>query len=429
MEELQEFIEEMRSTSSATDKIAIITRSSAFIHKVLEATYNPYKQYHVTSKTCKKNNDLLDKTTFDFMDGDIFKLLNSLTKREFTGHKAIGIINGFVDFYGQIIYKIIDKDLDIRVGASTINKAVPGLIPTFKVALAQNYEGKCDWNDRWWVSRKLDGVRCLAITDENGNCKLYSRMGKEFTTLNKVKEAIEATGIINHVFDGEICLMDENGDEDFQGVMKQLRRKDHQIKNPIFMMFDMLHKSEFNNEKGDTSLTKRLHTLRSWILNNLDNPMIRSKNDILRYTDQYLIRDEDHFKFWHEVECKDNWEGLMLRKDVGYEGKRTKNLLKVKKFHDAEYEVLGWDVDQHEVVRDGKSVSMTMLSQVWIEHKGYIVKVGSGFTQEQRLEYMDGSIVGKVITVQYFEETNNQEGGISLRFPTVKIIHGEKRDM
>ena len=429
MKELQEFIGEMRSTSSATDKIAIITRSSAFIHKVLEATYNPYKQYHVTSKTCKKNNDLLDKTTFDFMDGDIFKLLNSLTKREFTGHKAIGIINGFVDFYGQIIYKIIDKDLDIRVGASTINKAVPGLIPTFKVALAQNYEGKCDWNERWWVSRKLDGVRCLAITDENGNCKLYSRMGKEFTTLNKVKEAIEATGIINHVFDGEICLMDENGDEDFQGVMKQLRRKDHQIKNPIFMMFDMLHKSEFNNEKGDTSLTKRLYTLRSWILNNLDNPMIRSKNDILRYTDQYLIRDEDHFKFWHEVECKDNWEGLMLRKDVGYEGKRTKNLLKVKKFHDAEYEVLGWDVDQHEVVRDGKSVSMTMLSQVWIEHKGYIVKVGSGFTQEQRLEYMDGSIVGKVITVQYFEETNNQEGGISLRFPTVKIIHGEKRDM
>ena len=429
MKELQEFIGEMRSTSSATDKIAIITRSSAFIHKILEATYNPYKQYHVTSKTCKKNNDLLDKTTFDFMDGDIFKLLNSLTKREFTGHKAIGIINGFVDFYGQIIYKIIDKDLDIRVGASTINKAVPGLIPTFKVALAQNYEGKCDWNDRWWVSRKLDGVRCLAITDENGNCKLYSRMGKEFTTLNKVKEAIEATGIINHVFDGEICLMDENGDEDFQGVMKQLRRKDHQIKNPIFMMFDMLHKSEFNNEKGDTSLTKRLHTLRSWILNNLNNPMIRSKNDILRYTDQYLIRDEDHFKFWHEVECKDNWEGLMLRKDVGYEGKRTKNLLKVKKFHDAEYEVLGWDIDQHEVVRDGKSVSMTMLSQVWIEHKGYIVKVGSGFTQEQRLEYMDGSIVGKVITVQYFEETNNQEGGISLRFPTVKIIHGEKRDM
>ena len=423
MIELFNFINEMRSTSSATDKIAIITRSSTFIHNVLEATYNPYKQYHVTSKTCKKNNDLVDKTTFDFMDGDIFKLLNSLTRREFTGHKAIGVINGFVDYNGQIIYKIIDKDLDIRVGAKIINKAVPGLIPTFNVALAQSYEGKCDWNDRWWVSRKLDGVRCLAITDEEGKCKLYSRMGKEFTTLDKVKEAIEATGIINSVFDGEICLVDEDGNEDFQGVMKQLRRKDHQIENPAFMIFDMLTKSEFEAEKSDRKLYPRLIILKQWLRGRFIN------ESILRFTDQTLITDQDHFEYWNTVENKDNWEGLMLRKDVGYEGKRTKNLVKVKSFHDAEYEVLGWDVDQHEVVRDGKSVSMTMLSQVWIEHKGYIVKVGSGFTQEQRLEYMDGSIVGKIITVQYFEETHNDKGGISLRFPTVKIVHGDKREV
>ena len=423
MLELQNFINEMRSTSSATEKIAIIKRSSAFIHDVLEYTYNPYKQYHVTSKTCKKNNDLLDKTTFDFMDGDIFKLLNSLTRREFTGHKAIGIINGFVDYYGQIIYKIIDKDLDIRVGAKVINKGVPGLIPTFNVALAKEYDEKCDWNERWWVSRKLDGVRCLAITDEEGNCKLYSRMGKEFTTLDKVKEAIEATGIINSVFDGEICLVDEDGNEDFQGVMKQLRRKDHQIENPAFMIFDMLTKSEFEAEKSDRKLYPRLIILKQWLRGRFID------ESILRFTDQTLITDQDHFEYWNTVENKDSWEGLMLRKDVGYEGKRTKNLVKVKSFHDAEYEVLGWDIDTHEVVRDGKSESMTMLAQVWIEHKGHIVKVGSGFTQEQRLKYMDGSIVGKIITVQYFEETKNDKGGISLRFPTVKHIYDGERSM
>ena len=431
MTELQDFIDEMRSTSSATEKTAIIARSSAFIHNILEATYNPYKQYYVTSKTCKKNSDLLDKWSYYLGNGDIFKLLNSLTRREFTGHKAIGVINGFVanNAYGELLYRIIDKDLDIRVGASTINKAVPGLIPTFKVALAQNYEGKCDWSDEWYVSRKLDGVRCIARVDNEGNCSLFSRTGKEFTTLNKVKEAIEATGIISTTFDGEICLVDEDGNEDFQGVMKQLRRKDHQIANPAYMVFDMLRNDDFDNSKGTESLKTRLLKCRSWIRKNLDNPMIESKNDILRFTDQTLITGEDHFEYWRNIECKDNWEGLMLRKNCGYEGKRTKNLVKVKKFHDAEYEVLGWDVDQHEVVRDGKSVSMTMLSQVWIEHKGYIVKVGSGFTQEQRLEYMDGSIVGKLITVQYFEETNNQEGGISLRFPTVKHIYENERNM
>jgi len=68
-----------------------------------------------------------------------------------------------------------------------------------------------------------------------------------------------------------------------------------------------------------------------------------------------------------------------------------------------------------------------MLSQVWIEHKSHLVKVGSGFTQEQRLKYMDGSILGKTITVQYFEETKNQDGGISLRFPTVKHIYENGR--
>ena len=131
---------EIRSTSSATDKIAIIKRSSAFIHKILEATYNPYKQYHITSKTCKKNNGLFKYNTHT----EVFTLLDDLTNRVYTGHNAIAQVNGFkmaVDG-GGLVYKIIDKDLDIRVGASIINKAIPGLIPTFKVALAQNYEGK-----------------------------------------------------------------------------------------------------------------------------------------------------------------------------------------------------------------------------------------------------------------------------------------------
>ena len=421
MEELEKFIEEMRSTSSALDKVAIIKRSSAFIHKILEATYNPYKQYHITSKTCKKNSGLFKYNTHT----EVFTLLDDLTNRVYTGHDAIAQVNGYEAniLKGELVYKIIDKDLDIRVGASIINKAIPGLIPTFKVALAQNYEGKCDWNDRWWVSRKLDGVRCLAITDEEGKCKLYSRMGKEFTTLDKVKEAIEATGIINSVFDGEICLVDEEGNEDFQGVMKQLRRKNHQIENPAFMIFDMLFKPEFEAEKSERKLYSRLIILKQWLRGRFID------ESILRFTHQTLITDQDHFEYWNTIENKDSWEGLMLRKDVGYEGKRTKNLVKVKSFHDAEYEVLGWDIDQHEVVREGKSVSMTMLAQVWIEHKGHIVKVGSGFTQEQRLEYMDGSIVGKTITVQYFEETKNDRGGISLRFPTVKIVHGDKREM
>jgi len=420
MTELKIFIEKMRATSSSLEKVEILKNESKWIQGVLEYTYNPYKQYHVTSKTCKKNSDKVSYT-----DYTLFELLDKLTNREVTGHAAIELVNRFatknVDW--NLIYDIIDKDLKIRCGAKVINKAFPSLIPEFNVTLAQEYKGKCDWNDEWYASRKLDGVRCLARVDTEGKCTLFSRTGKEFTTLNKVKEAIEKTGIVNVTFDGEICLMDDSGNEDFQGIMKELRRKDHQIENPIFLMFDMINNWEFENGKGDTPLDLRLQTLRGWFNGRFID------NNILRYLDQFQITGDDHFETWNKMSAEKGWEGFMLRKNVGYEGKRTKNLVKVKKFFDAEYEVLDYDIDEHEVVRYGRQDTIPMLSQVWIEHKGYKVKVGSGFNQEQRLQYVDGSIVGKLITVQYFEETKNDKGGISLRFPTVKHIYEGKRDM
>ena len=417
MEELRLFIDEMQATSSSLDKVAILKRQSEFIQKVLEYTYNPYKQYHVTSKTCIKN---MDKGITE-NDYTLFEILDKLNNREVTGHSAIKLVNS----QDILIYKIIDKDLKIRTGAKVINKAFPGLIPEFNVALAQNYDSKCDWNDVWYASRKLDGVRCLAVVNEVGECTLYSRMGKEFTTLNKIKEAIEATNIINTVFDGEICLMDEDGNEDFQGVMKQLRRKDHQIENPTFMIFDGIYKPDFDKGKSKIKLSDRLQTLRTWLHDhNSRNP----NQSTLRYLDQAQITDGRHFDMWGQMANDGNWEGFMLRKDVGYEGKRSKNLLKVKTFHDAEYEVLDAEFGPMAVVRDGKEKQETMLSQVWIKHKGWWVKVGSGFSQEQRIKYTNENIIGLTITVQYFEETKNDKGGISLRFPTVKHIYEQKRE-
>ena len=129
------FIEKMRATSSSTDKIQIIKDSSPFIHKVLEYTYNPFKQFYVTSKTCIKNSHLKQNHSFN-----LFEVLDKLMNREVTGHDAIKLVNGYDD---ESIYKVIDKDLGIRAGAQVINKAIPGLIPTFSVALAQEYKEEC----------------------------------------------------------------------------------------------------------------------------------------------------------------------------------------------------------------------------------------------------------------------------------------------
>ena len=432
LDTLQQFVNEMQATSSSLDKVEILKKYKDKPHftTILNVVYDPHIQFYVTSKSCLKHRDISHELNSELAEEDILHILDALAARQATGHDAIKCVNGFINCFPQhekLIYNIIDKDLEIRAGAKVLNKAIPGLIPEFNVALAQKYEPKLasfgkDTNETWYASRKLDGVRCLAVVDVEGNCTLYSRMGKEFTTLNKIKYAIEATGIINTVFDGEICIIDEDGNEDFQSVMKELRRKDHQIENPTFMLFDMIHKTDFENNKSTKILSERLHKLRSWL-----GPRYATKNT-LRYLDQYVITDNKHFDKWAQMATDNNWEGFMLRKDVAYEGKRTKNLLKVKKFHDAEYTVVDCDVSSMAVVRDGKEEQETMLAQVYIEHKGHLVKVGSGFSQEQRIKYLTEDIVGKTITVQYFEETHNDKGGISLRFPTVKHIYENERD-
>ena len=99
--------------------------------------------------------------------------------------------------YEDLIFSIIDRNLEIRASESVINKVIPGLIPTFDVALANKFDPKrVDWNDIWLASRKLDGVRCLAFVDENGKCSFYSRQGKTFDTLDVLKKEIESLIIV-----------------------------------------------------------------------------------------------------------------------------------------------------------------------------------------------------------------------------------------
>ncbi len=435
LKRLQEFVDKMKSTSSLNEKKEIIKtiENDSFITKVLYYTYNPYFKYHVTSKNCKKNSEICNANLiYDRLDKrnviDIFGMLDDLRNRVYTGHDAIAMVNAFINIptnteYADLIYNVLDRNIELRASESVINKVIPNLIPEFKVALANSYNPKLvDWNDTWYASRKLDGVRCLAIVDVEGNCKLYSRQGNEFTTLDNVKKAIEDTNIINVVFDGEICLVDENGNEDFQSVMKQIKKKDHTIENPVFKIFDMVSLNVFNGAESSDDLGDRLHMLRSWCG--------RVDATYVEYLQQFVVTGDDHFANWVQMSADNNWEGVMLRKNVAYEGKRSNNLLKVKKFHDEEYVVCGATNGDIRIVVEGKEKTINALSQVTIKHKGNIVGVGSGFSLDQRKEFgKDHSkILGKTITVQYFEETKNQEGGTSLRFPTVKHIYDDGRD-
>lgn len=66
-----------------------------------------------------------------------------------------------------------------------------------------------------------------------------------------------------------------------------------------------------------------------------------------------------------------------------------------------------------------------------LESGTYQVKVGSGFTQEQRDYFWQhkDEILGKIVEVQYFEITQNQQGGYSLRFPVFCQVRNDKDEI
>lgn len=123
----------------------------------------------------------------------------------------------------------------------------------------------------------------------------------------------------------------------------------------------------------------------------------------------------------------------------------SRNLLKIKQFQDAEFKVEEAMVGRMRLPLQGEFQERdNVLTNVVVLHRGNRVGVGSGFSIEDRIRFgQDPSlIIGKTITVQYFEESrtssnnsatggNSQESGAtgtedavwSLRFPTVKAIY------
>ena len=431
LKRIQEFVDRLKSTNSTNDKIDIIKEyeEDYIIEKTLKYTYSPFKQFHLTSATVKKNKKLEPREGYN----DLFYLLDALTKRTITGHDAIQYVKGYVQYMEEwqqdLVFCILDKNLKTRTGADLINKAIPKCIPTFKVALANSYDkqkGKVNFDTQtWFASHKLDGVRCLAIVDDNGTCNFFSRQGKTFDTLDVLKNEIESLNLRNIVFDGEVCIVDENGAEDFQGIMKEIKRKDHTIQNPKYKVFDYLMLEEFDNQESKRKLSDRLGNF-NMIYNTFGKEL--KCIDVLG---QWEVESEDHFQELAELATKNNWEGLILRKDCEYKGKRSNDLLKVKKFFDEEYVVKGVENSIHRIIVDGLEVEEEMLSNVVVEHKGCDVGVGSGFNQEERRLYFNNPerIIGKTITVQYFEETLNQDGCHSLRFPVVKHVYENGRNV
>ena len=411
----RKMVDKLNATNSKNEKMEILGQYGS-LKTILKYVYNPYWKYGITSKKLKAHPELTDSKS-----DKLYNLLDKLHNKTYTGHEAIIRVNAFIDkhnAYRELIYNIIDRNLKTRTDIKLINNVFPGLIPTFSVALAKKFEEhahKIDWNNTWYGSRKLDGVRVIA-KKQNNVVKFFSRNGNEFESLDIIKSELENIKVNNFILDGEMCIVDNKGNEDYKAIVSQIKRKNYTVQDPMYMVFDALTLTEFDKAYSKVKLNKRLHRISPYAI----------KCAHINKLAMSVIVDEKHAISKLDEAVKQGWEGYMIRRDCEYEGKRTRNLLKMKKMQDAEYIVKNIEVGPVRIIdkKTGLEKTIEVLTNVIIEHKGCEVSVGSGFSIDDRIKYYKNPelIKGKEITVQFFEESVDEKGDVSLRFPVVKYI-------
>ncbi|KAI7893292.1 uncharacterized protein EV154DRAFT_537141 [Mucor mucedo] len=431
----------VNGTSSTIEKHALLAQFPA-CHSTLKRIYDPHTRLFITSKSAKAyltKQTNMEPTTFHHLDD----LLDALSSRHITGKAASQAVASFYTTYchseahQNIFWRIIDRNLKMGVSVQTVDHTIlrdPTKmdVSRISVALATSYTpNKLTDVDGWYVSQKLDGVRCIAMIRSTGDIQFYSRTGRLFTSLQKVRAVLEhqlKKGVADgeeFVLDGEICAYADDGDpsqEDFVKASSQVRRTNEEMENPVFQVFDRIRLQDFIEKSGDQTLLQRQEALQKFVGK---DPL-----DHIKVVKQAKLNSLEEFEHIKAQAVEKGWEGLMLRKDVPYEGKRTRNMLKVKQWEDGEYIVKSTEMGLMRMPDTGEDKYVT--TNVIIEHKGYPVSVGSGFTLQNRIDYAkDPSlIIGKPITVRYFSESKKDNGAISLRFPSVKAVYGEgKRDI
>ncbi len=354
-----------------------------------------------------------------------------LCNRELTGNVARGAVEALMNTATKSEWngwyrRILIKDLRCGVSEKTINKVVKRgpkkySIPVFECQLAHdssNHESKVA--GRKLIEVKLDGVRVITIVYPSGRVDQFSRNGKELVNFEHIKAQLSEVGKgfdIPYVLDGEVMS------SSFQGLMKQVHRKDNvNASDAILYLFDIMPLHDFQIGFSNLLQTERSGMLQSWYELEQENlPNIR----VLEHELVDLDTDAGRklFREINQEAIDGGYEGIMIKDpDAPYECKRTHHWLKLKPFIEVSLQVT--------MVEEGTGRNAGRLGALVCEgdelDKTIRVNVGSGFSDIDRDEFWSSrdKVVGQIVEVRADAITQNQDGTFSLRFPRFLRFRG-----
>ena len=418
LQHFRDFVNEIMESNSRLHKQAVLKKykDDEVVKKYLQICYDPFKIYGISTKKLTKNVGRYD----DCWVNSVFDLFEYLEEHNTGTDNDISIcqeVLNNISMYdreaGELLEKLIYKDLSIGADVKLINSAMPNLIKTFSCMLAQKYFDKPEKlsGKEFAITTKLDGFRLIAIKDSLGEVKFYSRVGQLIEGLVEIESEMKSFIPNNTAFDGELTVSDYfymSSKDAYKKASKIIRLKGDTPKTGLtYRVFDCMTADEFQAQKCDKTYDERRAVLDTFA-DRVDLKHI----EVL----PVLYRGDDTSKVieWLNTITAHDGEGCILNIcSAPYVWSRTWNLQKVKKFQSLDLEVID--------VEEGSGRLAGTLGAIHVRYKdGNIVKVGSGFSDEERKLFWNSPdlILNKVVEVKYFEESQNADGSYSLRFPT-----------
>ena len=406
MLEVIQILNLIKNTSSINEKKKIImnNKNNELFKKCLFFLLNGYP----TGLSAKKIKKKVIKS--EYILPTFEDVMKYLAQNNTGTDNDISMVQAFLDgheedrdFYEQMITKSFRLGADNKI----MNACIPNLIPTFDVQLGTSIEKvKLLGNEKIFISRKLNGTRTAFVGD-----KCMTRQGKEYKGLDHIISDLQKVVGTEMFVDGELLYKNKEGLSDSEAFQKGTgiaMSKDNDKSELKLVIFDMFPLDEFWSGKS-----KEPYSNRKKYLIELGEKITALGTDNLEIV-QMCYEGYDHSEIWKWLDYAErhDWEGVILNLDTPYECKRTKNLIKVKKFKEIDLRCININI-----ATTGKYKGV--MGSITCKYGDSTVDVGSGFNDEKRIYYTDNpkEIIDHIISIKYKEETINKNGGKSLQFP------------
>lgn len=431
MNQIYNILEQIKNDSSKTGKENILkaNKDNTLLQETLRFLFD---DLIVTGLSKKKMSKRVMSNFTNLPElNSLEDLFNYLRKNNSGKDKDIKVIQNYINKikkeYGNEVALFVEgvatKDYPVGISKVTVNKVFgKNFIFKFDVRKGSKFEGKLKQGIDYVSTIKYDGIRSVFMVDENG-VQVLGRSGKNIEGLIVLEAAmISHYAITNQpmMYDGELLAFNPDilsSDELFKVTSGKLRR-DGNKEDIQFVMFDCMPLDEFKEGKSKLQWVDRRKQVEylSKELNVMCQTIKGMENEYIACPQiLYKGRDLNEIEKTQKQVEEQGFEGTMLDETTAYyEAKRTKSLLKYKTFHTVDLRVLR--VEEH--TRGNK------LGSIVVDYKGHELGVGSGFTDKDREYFWNNQyeILGKIVEIGYFEESTNDRGGKSLRFPTFKIV-------